>query len=71
MAKEHFDVILTDMRMPDLDGHALYRAIEERWPGRAARVFGQLPSLCASEPDAAFLIRVGAGRWIANGTVLR
>ncbi len=30
MAKAPYDVILTDMRMPDLDGHALYRAIEER-----------------------------------------
>ena len=30
-----------------------------------------LPAVCASEPDIAFLIRVGAGRWIANGTVLR
>lgn len=32
---------------------------------------GALPSACATEPDIAFLIRVGAGRWIANGTVLR
>ena len=32
---------------------------------------GALPALCASEPDIAFLIRVGSGRWIANGTVLR
>ena len=36
---------------------------------------GPLPSVCASEPDVAFLIRVGSGvgsgRWIANGTVLR
>jgi C4-dicarboxylate-specific signal transduction histidine kinase len=35
---EHFDVILTDVRMPDLDGRALYREIERRWPERAARV---------------------------------
>jgi hypothetical protein len=32
---------------------------------------GALPAVCSSEPDIAFLIRVGAGRWIANGTVLR
>ena len=32
---------------------------------------GALPAVCASEPDIAFLIRVGSGRWIANGTVLR
>ena len=38
MAAEHYDVILTDMRMPDLDGRALYQEIERRWPGRAGRV---------------------------------
>ena len=29
-----------------------------------------LPSVCATEPDVAFLIRVGTGRWIGNGVVL-
>ncbi len=38
MGEEKFDVILTDIRMPDLDGRALYREIERRWPERAARV---------------------------------
>ena len=38
MAAEHYDVILTDIRMPDLDGRALYREIERRWPGQAGRV---------------------------------
>jgi PAS domain S-box-containing protein len=38
MAQEHYDVILTDMRMPDLDGRALYQEIERRWPRQAARV---------------------------------
>jgi hypothetical protein len=32
---------------------------------------GALPSVCASEPDVGFLVRVSSGRWIANGTVLR
>jgi two-component system NtrC family sensor kinase len=38
MAAAEYDVILTDIRMPDLDGRALYREIERRWPGQAARV---------------------------------
>jgi PAS domain S-box-containing protein len=38
MALEQFDVILTDIRMPDLDGRALYLEIEKRWPGRSSRV---------------------------------
>jgi len=36
--KQRFDVILTDIRMPDLDGRALYSEIERRWPERAAQV---------------------------------
>jgi hypothetical protein len=32
---------------------------------------GALPAACTSEPDLSFLVRVGAGRWIANGAVLR
>jgi two-component system NtrC family sensor kinase len=38
MAAERYDVILTDIRMPDLDGHTLYREIERRWPEQAKRV---------------------------------
>jgi two-component system NtrC family sensor kinase len=38
MSEENFDVILTDIRMPDLDGRALYHEIERRWPERAAQV---------------------------------
>ncbi|MFN0305043.1 MAG: ATP-binding protein [Burkholderiales bacterium] len=38
MATQDFDVILTDIRMPDLDGRALYQEIERRWPERTARV---------------------------------
>jgi len=38
MALERYDVILTDIRMPDLDGRTLYREIERRWPAQAARV---------------------------------
>ncbi len=38
MSTEAYDVILTDLRMPDLDGRALYREIERRWPERAAGV---------------------------------
>jgi len=30
-----------------------------------------LPAVCATEADVAFLIRVGSGRWIGNGVVLR
>jgi two-component system NtrC family sensor kinase len=38
LATENYDVILTDIRMPDLDGRALYQEIEQRWPGLGRRV---------------------------------
>jgi len=38
MATERYDVIVSDIRMPDLDGRALYREIERRWPEQARRV---------------------------------
>ncbi len=38
MAAEHYDVILTDIRMPDIDGRALYQEIAQRWPTRAGGV---------------------------------
>ena len=33
-----YDLILTDMRMPDMDGRGLYREIQKRWPQQAGRV---------------------------------
>ena len=38
LAGEHFDAILTDIRMPDIDGRALYQEIARRWPERTRRV---------------------------------
>jgi two-component system NtrC family sensor kinase len=38
LSAQDFDVIFTDVRMPGLDGRALYQEIARRWPDRAARV---------------------------------
>ena len=38
MAAQRYDAILTDLRMPDIDGRALYQEIERRWPGQGGRV---------------------------------
>jgi PAS domain S-box-containing protein len=38
IATQRFDAILTDVRMPDIDGRALYDEIERRWPRQASRV---------------------------------
>jgi hypothetical protein len=53
--------VIVDTPLVDLDDEG-----EARFNGHVA-----LPAVCSSEPDVAFLIRVGAGKWIANGTVLR
>jgi len=49
LAVETFDVVLTDIRMPDVDGRALYRQIERRWPSLAARVVFVTGDTLASE----------------------
>ena len=38
LAKQEFDVILSDVRMPNLDGPQLYRAIKDLSPGLLGRV---------------------------------
>jgi PAS domain S-box-containing protein len=38
LAKREFDAILTDLRMPEMDGPELFRQIEQRWPQRARLV---------------------------------
>jgi two-component system NtrC family sensor kinase len=38
LERARYDVVLTDVRMPDIDGRALYEEIERRWPERAACV---------------------------------
>jgi CheY-like chemotaxis protein len=38
LATARFDLILADLRMPDIDGRALYGEIERRWPEQAERV---------------------------------
>jgi hypothetical protein len=45
--------------------------LDDQGNARFAGNVGVLPAACMNEPDIAFLIRVGAGRWIANGTILR
>ena len=49
LASERFDVILTDIRMPDMDGRALYQQIEAKWPGDAVRVVFVTGDTLASE----------------------
>jgi hypothetical protein len=54
--------VLVDTPLVDLDDQG-----NARFNGNV----GPLPQVCATEPDVAFLIRVGAGKWIASGAVLQ
>ena len=54
--------VLVDTSLVDLDDQG-----DARFDGNV----GALPAVCGTEPDIAFLIRTGTGRWIANGAVLR
>jgi DNA-binding NtrC family response regulator len=59
LARRDYDVVITDVRMPELDGPGLYREMEQRWPALLSRViFITGDSL---NPDTqSFLARVGA-----------
>ena len=46
-------------------------SLDEEGDARFSGSLPSLPAVCSSEPDVAFLIRTGTGRWIANGTVLK
>jgi two-component system NtrC family sensor kinase len=38
LSEREYEAILTDLRMPEMDGPELYRQIEQRWPQRARQV---------------------------------
>jgi PAS domain S-box-containing protein len=38
LGNREYDAVLTDLRMPEMDGPALFREIEQRWPKLAERV---------------------------------
>lgn len=56
------DTVLVDTPLVDLSDQG-----EAQFNGKVSA----FPAVCSTEPDVAFLIRVGAGKWIANATVLR
>lgn len=59
LAKQHYDLVLSDIRMPELDGPGLHRAIQERHPALARR-FVFVTGDTLSPETAAFVRAVGA-----------
>lgn len=57
-----FDVILLDLRMPDLDGMDLLKIIKERWPDSEVVVITGYPSI----ESAKEAVRLGAYNYLAK-----
>jgi PAS domain S-box-containing protein len=58
IAAEEFDVILSDLRMPDLDGPGLYRQLAHDWPEMAQRM-AFITGDTLGQSSAEFLKEVG------------
>jgi CheY-like chemotaxis protein len=58
LQRQRYDVILTDLRMPKLDGCAFYAQLRQRWPALSQRVI--FLTGVSDDPDSqAFLARSG------------
>ena len=62
MEKEAFDVILLDLRMPDLDGMDVLRTVKKRWPDCEVIVITGYPSI----ESAKEAVRLGAYNYLAK-----
>jgi two-component system NtrC family sensor kinase len=54
-----FDAVVSDLRMPDMDGAALWRALQARWPLLAQRVLFVTGDTLSPGAEA-FLAEVGS-----------
>ncbi len=62
MERHPFDVILLDLRMPDLDGMSVLKIIKERWPECQVVIITGYPSI----ETAKEAVRLGAYDYLAK-----
>ena len=62
MEQQAFDVILLDLRMPDLDGMDVLRTIKDRWPESEVVVITGYPTI----ESAKEAVRLGAHNYMAK-----
>ncbi len=62
MEQHSFDVILLDLRMPDLDGMDVLKIIKERWPESEVVVITGYPSI----ESAKEALRLGANNYLVK-----
>jgi CheY-like chemotaxis protein len=58
LKRRSYDVIVSDLRMPMLDGPGLYRALQQRYAAALPRVIF-VPGYAGAEPYTAFLAQTG------------
>ena len=62
MEEQVFDVILLDLRMPDLDGMEVLRTVKQRWPDSEVVVITGYPTI----ESAKEAVRLGAHNYLAK-----
>ena len=62
MEQQAFDVILLDLRMPDLDGMDVLRTVKKRWPECEVVVITGYPSI----ESAKEALKLGANNYLAK-----
>ena len=62
LEQERFDLVLTDLRLPDMDGRALLREVRQRWP----EIPVVMITAFAAVRDAVELVKEGAFDYIAK-----
>ena len=62
MEQHPFDVVLLDLRMPDLDGMDVLKAIKQRWPDSEVVVITGYPSI----ETAKQAVRLGAFNYLTK-----
>ena len=65
MEQQPFDVVLLDLRMPDLDGMDVLKTIKQRWPDSEVIVITGYPSI----ETAKEAVRLGAFNYLAKPVV--
>jgi DNA-binding NtrC family response regulator len=62
MEQEPFDVVLLDLRMPDLDGMDVLKVIKQRWPDSEVVVITGYPTIDSAKEA----VRLGAHNYLAK-----